>query len=422
MIDAELIDAASEALEAAADLLKFVPAAIEVAEAPKDFSLGGGGIQLVPYDLAGAAPNSASSDGRGHGLVRDASIAAAGIAVVAQDTGRCLLLQRSNKDPGDPARGTWEFPGGKCDPGESAFVCAQREWEEEMGQKLPSGAIAGQWTARIYRCYVWLIAREDIVSLLERTSVTNPDDPDHDDIESVAWWNVADIQSMPALRMELRDQADWTLLRSFAQARPALKELDQLANWLLHKKPIEKFEPRRLPEAEFRAIVVAVARRNPIGLVLAASRNRLLAKAGPPASATRRSRQRELALRSVMARVSGQLGRLAKDPKSLPVGGAKVLRDAYAQAYRLGNRAALMAHKGDLIAHNQYLVKQDDEAGDWEDLPPEVQDELDPKIDKQQGFLVGLAAGIAAGVSIAVLAARLDSYAEGLIAIFEGGY
>lgn len=54
----------------------------------------------------------------------------AGILVVACDTGRVLLLKRSEEVS---APSTWGTPGGKIDPRESARSAAARELEEETG-------------------------------------------------------------------------------------------------------------------------------------------------------------------------------------------------------------------------------------------------------------------------------------------------
>jgi len=58
-----------------------------------------------------------------------------GIAVVEND-GRYLVGLRS---PDSPLAGLSEFPGGKCEPGESPQACAARECLEETGLAvLPS--------------------------------------------------------------------------------------------------------------------------------------------------------------------------------------------------------------------------------------------------------------------------------------------
>jgi mutator protein MutT len=50
-------------------------------------------------------------------------------AVIEQDD--AFLLTRRLK--GTHLAGTWEFPGGKCEPGESHDACLQRELVEELG-------------------------------------------------------------------------------------------------------------------------------------------------------------------------------------------------------------------------------------------------------------------------------------------------
>ena len=49
----------------------------------------------------------------------------AGVVVLSGETGRVLLLQRSN--------GRWEHPGGHLDPGEGYRDAAVREMREETG-------------------------------------------------------------------------------------------------------------------------------------------------------------------------------------------------------------------------------------------------------------------------------------------------
>lgn len=51
------------------------------------------------------------------------------IAVVKKD--RKILICQRKKD--DSFGGLWEFPGGKCEPGESLDQCLARELKEEIG-------------------------------------------------------------------------------------------------------------------------------------------------------------------------------------------------------------------------------------------------------------------------------------------------
>ena len=55
-----------------------------------------------------------------------------GIALVGRD-GRYLIRRRP---PGSSMPGVWEFPGGKCEPGESSEAAAVRECREETGMDV----------------------------------------------------------------------------------------------------------------------------------------------------------------------------------------------------------------------------------------------------------------------------------------------
>jgi 8-oxo-dGTP diphosphatase len=57
--------------------------------------------------------------------------------ILSDASGRVLLAQRP---PGTHLAGTWEFPGGKIEPGESAEAALRRELHEELGVDI--GAIA----------------------------------------------------------------------------------------------------------------------------------------------------------------------------------------------------------------------------------------------------------------------------------------
>jgi len=77
-----------------------------------------------------------------HVYLRDSGaevVRAAGIMCVARD-GRMLFLKRSER-AGDH-RGTWCFPGGKIEDGESPVEAARREIGEEAG-------VAADWPLRL---------------------------------------------------------------------------------------------------------------------------------------------------------------------------------------------------------------------------------------------------------------------------------
>lgn len=146
----------------------------------------------------------------------------AGLALVAANTGRTLMLQRSVKDDEDPAAGTWEFPGGSIESGESALEAAMREWAEEIGQPVPSIDVMDVWhsLSGTYRGFVMITDTENSVTMTDGRVVVNPDDPDGDDSEQAAWWDVRHARDNPALREELQigagEHSPWCKLEKIA--------------------------------------------------------------------------------------------------------------------------------------------------------------------------------------------------------------
>lgn len=137
----------------------------------------------------------------------------AGLAVLAADTGRVLMLQRAN-DGDDPAAGMWEFPGGHAEPGETLLQAALREWAEETGCQPPRGSLTGSWDAGngVYRGFVLTVPSEQGIPVFEgRDAVWNPDDPDSDMTEALAWWDPALLRGNPAVRAELAADLDQVL-------------------------------------------------------------------------------------------------------------------------------------------------------------------------------------------------------------------
>jgi A/G-specific adenine glycosylase len=57
-------------------------------------------------------------------------------AVTIRDDGAVLVAQRSVDDM---LGGLWEFPGGKCEDGETLLVCLVREMREELGVEVEVG-------------------------------------------------------------------------------------------------------------------------------------------------------------------------------------------------------------------------------------------------------------------------------------------
>jgi 8-oxo-dGTP pyrophosphatase MutT (NUDIX family) len=165
---------------------------------------------------------------------------AAGIALKAADTGRVLMLQRSLDEPGDPAAGRWEFPGGKIEPGEDSFDAAKREWQEEIGVHLPDGNHGGMWTSPngVYRGHVIVVPGEDGLKFnLEKAVVKNPDNPRNKYRETAAWFDPDHMKGNPAVRDEVKGTtAAWLPVVKTAQLAGSrslgVDDLDRLGDML----------------------------------------------------------------------------------------------------------------------------------------------------------------------------------------------
>lgn len=57
-------------------------------------------------------------------------------AAIVEDHGRYFVTRRQK---GVHLEGLWEFPGGKCEPGESLAECLRRELKEELGTEAVVG-------------------------------------------------------------------------------------------------------------------------------------------------------------------------------------------------------------------------------------------------------------------------------------------
>lgn len=151
-------------------------------------------------------------------------VIAAGIALVADDTGRVLLVQRSVENH-SKARGLWEYPGGRLEEGDKPKATAKREFEEETGIDLPKGKFVGSWTTTNgYRCFVYVVDHESDVELENARGLDGTGDHE---IENVAWWNPGDMIANPAIRIEVQS-SDWALLGHAKKATDLGKAVPRL--------------------------------------------------------------------------------------------------------------------------------------------------------------------------------------------------
>lgn len=149
-----------------------------------------------------------------------------GLVLKAADTGRVLMLQRCLDDgtsEEDPAAGKWEFPGGGFEEGdETSLHGALREFAEEVGHPVPTGGhVSHVWRSPdgVYVGHVLVVPTEKDLPLHEPRAEDNPDDPDGDNSEQVAWWHLDDAKKNPALRDEVK-QTPWDDLKKAAAHQP----------------------------------------------------------------------------------------------------------------------------------------------------------------------------------------------------------
>lgn len=153
---------------------------------------------------------------------------ASGLAVVAKDTNRVLLLQRAITEDKDANAGLWELPGGHIKVGEIPFAGAVREWTEETGNKLPEGKVIRDWASPngVYQGFVYLIPSEKDIDLNLNSETRAVQNPDGDYFESLAFWDVSLLPDNPALRTEMQNM-DWNVLK-VNKSMKILKQINKI--------------------------------------------------------------------------------------------------------------------------------------------------------------------------------------------------
>lgn len=73
--------------------------------------------------------------------LRERSVIEVVAALIHNEDGRVLLAQRTDDE-------TWEFPGGKCEPGEPWKEAVVRELHEELSVRIEAKRIVGTWEHR----------------------------------------------------------------------------------------------------------------------------------------------------------------------------------------------------------------------------------------------------------------------------------
>jgi 8-oxo-dGTP diphosphatase len=111
-------------------------------------------------------------------------------AVIRDEQGRCLLLRRSNVCKAFV--GTWEWPGGKADPGETFDVAVRREVREETGLEIELTGVAGAFHIEMAQQHLAVLCLE-----AKSTSGTLTLSEEHDQsawapLPDLLQWNLTD--------------------------------------------------------------------------------------------------------------------------------------------------------------------------------------------------------------------------------------
>lgn len=122
-------------------------------------------------------------------------------AIVNDDEGRVLLLQRER----EPRRGTWTFPGGFVDPGESGIAALCREVTEEIRTHLVNIVpVAAYPNHYLYRGILY-----PTFDLVYQAAIGGEIDIDHDETSAHVWAEIEHLDqyeiSFPSLKTALDD-------------------------------------------------------------------------------------------------------------------------------------------------------------------------------------------------------------------------
>lgn len=156
----------------------------------------------------------------------------AGIAVIARDSGRVLMIQREwDEEDAPEVRGTWEFPGGGIEDGETPQEAAWREFCEETGLPMPEGQIVNGWRSPdgVYQGFVFATpveadAFEELNPDVDAADTVNPDNPERIHPDVTAWFTVEQLRDLgPALRPEVA-KMDWSVLDLSAKEEKPMTE------------------------------------------------------------------------------------------------------------------------------------------------------------------------------------------------------
>ena len=164
-----------------------------------DSAIGPLTYEAVWKGLEGADSREAVDEAFAKAAEADGPVVA-GVALVARDSDRVLMVQRGNKDD-DGHGSSWETPAGKLEDGEIPEHAAIREWSEECATTFPKDAErVGTWLSEdgYFQGFVYRIESEDEVKL---------GTPDGDEIAAIAWWDIDDLDD-DRIRDKVKESLD----------------------------------------------------------------------------------------------------------------------------------------------------------------------------------------------------------------------
>lgn len=132
----------------------------------------------------------------------------AGLVIKALDSGRVLMTQRTPYHADDDETyGSWEFPGGLIEPGESAIDAALREFGEETGLALPEHtSIVGAMPKDSYVSILVCVPHESWTTSVELLPA---------ETMGIGWFDPEHVEETPLTRPEV-DETDWETVKEAA--------------------------------------------------------------------------------------------------------------------------------------------------------------------------------------------------------------
>jgi ADP-ribose pyrophosphatase YjhB (NUDIX family) len=131
---------------------------------------------------------------------RNAAVVRAVGAIVVDDAGRLLMIQRAQ----DPGAGAWSLPGGRVEPGEDDATALRREMREETGLDVEVGELVGS-VERAGAGVVFAISDY-------RCRIVGGTPMAGSDAAAIGWFAPADLDRLPLVSLLADTLREWRVL------------------------------------------------------------------------------------------------------------------------------------------------------------------------------------------------------------------